>query len=135
MQHNASAGSETPLEEIFIEPIELKSMQAQTDGEPWAEAHLTYTPKESELLSKLQQLEKMARNSKSSKDKFQTQKEELALKLREFKDKNEALEDSKAGLVHENDELKNFVEELKSKVAEKENQLELMKNAGYNKEQ
>ena len=63
----------------------------------------------------------MARNSKSSKDKYQTQKEELALKLREFRDKNEALEDSKSEFVHENAELKNLVEELKSRVAEKEN--------------
>ena len=71
----SNVGAEESLEVAKILPIEVKSVYTQTSGPLMAPSagashgRLTYTPTEKELLEKLQQLEKIARDSRSSKDK------------------------------------------------------------------
>ena len=61
LQQNAAAGgNETSLESIFVEAIECRTVGSQTTGESWTQANLTFTPKEQDLLDKIQQLEKVA---------------------------------------------------------------------------
>ena len=68
----------------MAEAIECRTVGSQTSGEPWTQANLTFTPKEKDLLEKIQQLEKMARDSRNAKDKSNTQKNEFAGKLKEL---------------------------------------------------
>lgn len=81
---------------------------------------LTYTPSEKELMEKLQQLEKIVRESRSSKDKSHLQKTELATKVKE--------------LVTETEYLKSQVQEKSQENAELQSLVEFMKNASYNQE-
>ena len=86
----------------------------------WSQASLTYTPKEKELIDKLQQLDKISKESKAAKDKSHEQKSELATKMKE--------------LMAQNEELKGSVKTIKTEKTELEGLVEFMKNAGYNQE-